>query len=63
MNFLQHDQARVAAMKGRSASPLDRPGTGIAILNTAAAYIAAVGLGEPSHFCKFNKKNIAAVNG
>jgi len=65
MNILQHDEARVAALKGRSASPLDRRDSGSTpLLNVASGYIAMIGIGSPSNYCKFNlQKHIAAANG
>ena len=65
MNILQHDQARVAALKGRSASPLDRRDSGLThVLNGASAYIAMIGIGSPPSYCKFNlEQNITAANG
>ena len=66
MNILQHDQARVAARKGRSASLLDRRDAGIAttMLNVGIAYVAMIGIGSPSNNCKFNlEQKIAIANG
>src|SRR6267154_4164978 len=60
MNILQDDQAHVAALKDRSAS---RPGASIPILNEGHGYVASIGFGEPSNYCKFNlEKNIAVAN-
>src|SRR6267154_2370676 len=62
MNILQHDQAHVDALKDRSTS---RPvGTSIPILNGGVSYVAAIGVGEPPNYCKFNlEKNIAVADG
>src|SRR6267154_2885271 len=42
MNILQHDEARVAALKGLSASSLDRRDGAMAILNGAVNFVATV---------------------
>src|SRR6267154_2825039 len=53
INILEHDRARAAALKGISASPLDRRSS-IPIVNGAFNYIASVDIGHPSHSRKFN---------
>ena len=55
MNILQHDQARVGALKGCPASPFDRRDAGFAtMLNGGTGYDAMIGIGSPSNNCKFN---------
>src|SRR6267154_1169030 len=54
MNILQNDQARVAALKDRSASP----GVGTYILNAGYNYVAVIGFGEPPNYCKFDLQKI-----
>src|SRR6267154_4527025 len=57
INILQHDRARVAALKRRSASPLDRRASfGQPIINVGFNYVALVGVGSPQDLttCKFN---------
>jgi len=54
MNILQDDQAHVAALKDRSASP----GVGTYILNVGEGYVAVVGFGEPPNYCKFDLEKI-----
>src|SRR6267154_6353021 len=62
--ILDHDRARAAALKGISASPLDRRATSIPIVNVAFNYVANVAIGNPAHICKFNlEREIAAANG
>ena len=53
INILQHDQARVAALKRRSGSPLDRRDASIPIINGGLAYVANVGVRSPATNCKF----------
>src|SRR6267154_839120 len=57
INILQHDRARMAALKRRSASPLDRRASfGQPIINTGFNYVTPVGIGDPQDLttCKFN---------
>src|SRR5258708_5886787 len=64
MNILQHDEARVAALKGLPASSLVRRDGTIAILNAAVNFVATVGIGSPPSDCKLNlERTIAAANG
>src|SRR6267154_3680599 len=64
INILEHDRAHAAALKGISASPLDRRDASILIINVAFHYIANVVIGNPPHPCKFNlEREIAAANG
>jgi len=62
INILQHDRARVAALKRRSASPLDRRASfGQPIINGGFDYVTPVGVGSPQDLttCKFNlEKNV-----
>src|SRR6267154_5661331 len=54
---LQHDRARLAALKRRSASPLDRRASvSVLIMNDVFHYVASVDVGRPrdSTSCKFN---------
>ena len=62
INILEHDRARAAALKGISASPLDRR---VPIVNVAFNYVANVAIGYySSHNCKLNRgREIAAANG
>src|SRR6267154_862010 len=57
INILQHDRARVAALKRRSTSPLDRRASfGQPIINQGLHYVTPVGVGSPQDLttCKFN---------
>src|SRR6267154_3244922 len=64
MNILEHDRARAAALKGISASPLDRRASSIPIVNAAFNYVANVAIGNSDNNCKFNlEREIAAANG
>src|SRR6267154_4731133 len=63
MNILEHDEARVAALKGLPASSLDRRDGTMVILNAAIIYVATVGIGSPPSDCKLNlERKIAAAN-
>src|SRR6267154_489821 len=63
MNILEHDEARVAALKGLPASSLDRRDGTMAILNIAVKFVATVGIGSPPSDCKLNlERKIAAAN-
>ncbi|KAG1754953.1 aspartic peptidase domain-containing protein [Suillus paluster] len=48
INLSQHDKARVAAIKDRSASTLNRRAGNIPVINEAVSYIAQVGIGSPA---------------
>ncbi|KIJ22022.1 hypothetical protein PAXINDRAFT_105760 [Paxillus involutus ATCC 200175] len=52
INLVEHDQARVAALKDRAAAiqsgQLDRRTASIAVTNEAVSYVAAVGVGSPA---------------
>src|SRR6267154_4516965 len=64
INILEHDRARAAALKGISASPLDRRITSDPIVNVAFNYVANVVIGNFHFSCKFNlEREIAAANG
>lgn len=52
INLLQHDLARVAALKDRSASSNDYHS--VPAINGAVTYIAKVGVGSPATTCKSN---------
>src|SRR6267154_50628 len=54
INILQHDKARVAALKGRSDSTLDRRASSIPVVNEADIYVAKIGVGSPPTTCKSN---------
>src|SRR6267154_6589141 len=57
INILQHDRARVAALKHRSASPLDRRASfSLPMMNQAYFFVASVDVGSPEDpaTCKFN---------
>src|SRR6267154_6407384 len=56
IKILQHDQARMAALKRRSASPLDRRVSfNLPITNDYFFFIASVDIGSPQNptTCKF----------
>jgi hypothetical protein len=57
INLLQYDQARAAALKGRSASG-DRLSGSISAINKNVFYIAQVGVGSPATTCKLNARKI-----
>src|SRR6267154_1125386 len=66
INISQQDQARVDALEGRFASPLDSRNFNKPILNGALTYTVTVGVGSPSLDiqCKCNlEREIAAANG
>src|SRR6267154_4481598 len=57
INILQHDRARVAAVKRRSASPLDRRASfGQPTINAGFGYVTSIGVGSPQDLttCKVN---------
>ena len=57
IKILQHDQARVAALKRRSASPLDRRVSfNLPIMNDYFFFVTSVDVGSPQNptTCKFN---------
>src|SRR6267154_4281644 len=63
MNILEHDEARVAALKGLPASSLGRRDGTMAILNNDINFVATVGIGSPANNCKLNlERKIAAAN-
>ena len=63
MNILQHDKARVAALKGLSTSSLDRRDQSVEILNEGVNYVTSISIGTPSTYCKLNlERKIAVVN-
>src|SRR6267154_6597267 len=57
INIVQHDRARLAALKRRSASPLDRRASvSVLIMNEVFHYVTSVDVGsrrDPTS-CKFN---------
>src|SRR6267154_2811621 len=64
INISQHDQARVDALKGRFASPLDRRDFVKPIINEGLIYSVTVGIGSLDINCKFNlEREIAVANG
>ena len=54
INIFQQDQARVAALKGRSSNTLDRHAVSGQVINVAGGYVAKVGVGSPPTTCKSN---------
>jgi len=61
INISQHDQARVDALKGRFASPLDHRDLVQPIINEGILYSVTVGVGRLANNCKFNLETEIAM--